>query len=334
MTARMRIYEPERHFLRVRNFLNETYCAFPHPCNWGLERWNYARYFVAPMLGAEGTETGVPEGSLKAIALWESLVRIWEDENGRIIGVTCIEHPHNQHSGFGEIFIQRHPDRLDLIEEMVSVGEELYADPKRGRAHMWAFDSDEALNRVLAARGFVRKDDSAFGYLEYSFGEIPKAALPDGYTLQSMAEENDIEKRREIFGRGFNHEDPRDWPCAFAYEELQRAPDYHKENDLVIVAPNGDYAACAIVWHDDVNKVGHLEPLGTHPEHRRKGLAKAILCEGIRRLQGLGSTWMPMENGGEPFYHAFGFVEKGTQYAWIKDFDAGAQAAATASKTK
>ena len=46
MTARMRPYQPETDFIRIRDFLNETYCRFPWTCNWGMERWNYARYFL------------------------------------------------------------------------------------------------------------------------------------------------------------------------------------------------------------------------------------------------------------------------------------------------
>jgi len=320
MTARMRSYEPDRDFIRVRDFLNDTYCAFPYPYNWGLERWNYARYFVAPMLGSYGTDVGTPEGSLKAIELWESLVRVWEGADGQIVGVSCIEHPDPTHPGFGEIFVQRHPDHLDLIEEMIAVGEELYMDPHRRRTHVWAFDCDTDLIAVLGTRGYERKDESAAGFLGYTFAEVPELALPEGYVLRSMADGIDIEKRREIFGRGFDHEDPKEWPSAFAYEELMRAPDYRNEHDLYIVAPDGGYAACAIVWYDDVNRVGHLEPLGTHPEHRRKGLAERIVWEGIRRLKAQGATWMPMGGGFEPFYRAFGFVEKGTQFAWIKTF--------------
>lgn len=319
MTARMRTYEPDCDFLRVRDFLNETYTAFPHPYNWGMERWNYARYFVAPMLGSYGIDLGTPEGSVNAIRLWEDMVRLWEDDAGEIVGVTCIEHPDPTHSGFGELFIQRHPDHPDLLEEMVAVGEELYADPNRNRAHIWAFETDEELNRVLRSRGFIRKEDSDAGYLELQFGDVPESRLPEGYTLRSMADQVDIEKRREIFGRGFNHEDPREWPSAFSYEELMRAPDYCREHDLYIVAPDGAYAACAIVWHDRVNRVGHLEPLGTHPDHRRKRLAEQILWEGIRRLKTKGATWMPMSGGFEPFYRAFGFEKKAMQYAWIKN---------------
>jgi len=31
---------PERDFLRVRDFLVDTYTAFDAPVNWGIERWN------------------------------------------------------------------------------------------------------------------------------------------------------------------------------------------------------------------------------------------------------------------------------------------------------
>jgi len=320
MTARMRNYEHDRDFIRVRDFLNRTYTAFATPLNWGLERWNYARYFVAPMLGSYGTETGAPEGSLNAIRLWEDTARVWEDDEGDIVGVTCIEHPDETHPGFGEIFVQRHPDHLGLLDEMIAFGEETYVHPERNRVHIWVYDDDQDLIDVVRARGFERKDEPVSHYLEYTFGELPELDLPEGFRLFSMAEENDIERRREIFGRSFDHEDPKEWPSAFAYRELQRAPDYRKEQDLVVAAPDGTYVACCIVWYDAVNQIGHLEPLGTHPDYRKMGLATQIQYEGMRRLKALGATRMPMTGGFEPFYRAVGFVERGIQHPWIKEF--------------
>jgi len=319
MTAGIRDYEPDRDFIRVRDFLNQTYAAFPLPYNWGLDRWNYARYFVAPMLGSYGTDRGTPEGSLEAIRLWEEMVRIWEDDAGRIVGVTCIEHPDPTHSGYGEIFVQRHPDHPDLLGEMIAVGEDLYVHPEKSRVYTWAFDGDEDLIATLETRGFERRDEPVSRFLDCELRGFEQKSLPAQYTLQSMAEENDVEKRREIFGRSFDHENPKEWPSAFAYRELQKAPDYRKEHDLVIVAPDGAYAACCIVWLDTVNRIGHLEPLGTHPDHRRKGLAEGIVREGIRRLKAKGATRMPMTGGFEPFYRAFGFVERGTMHPWIKE---------------
>ncbi len=86
------------------------------------------------------------------------------------------------------------------------------------------------------------------------------------------------------------------------------------------MAPDGTYAACCIVWHDEVNRVGHLEPLGTHPDYRRMGLATQIQFEGMRRLQTLGATHMPMTSGFEPFYRAIGFEQQRAQRPWIKTF--------------
>jgi predicted N-acetyltransferase YhbS len=320
MTTRTKTYDPENDFLRVRDFLKATYAQFPFPCNWGLERWNYARYFVAPMLGAYGTEDGTPEGSLKAIRLWEDLVRIWEDDAGEIVGVTCIEHPDPKSRQYGEIFLQRHPERLDLLEEMIVFGEETYVNPDLNRVYIWAYDDDANLIGVIRQRGFARREEPCSHHLEYVIGDLPPQNLPEGFRLQSMADENDIEKRREIFGRGFNHEDPKDWPSAFAYKELQKAPDYHFENDLVIIAPDGTYVACCLVWYDDVNRVAHLEPLGTHPDYRRKGLATQIQLAALRRAKNLGATRMPMTGGFEPFYRAFGFEERRAEHPWVKEF--------------
>ncbi len=319
MTARRRTYHPKRDFLRIRDFLNQTYTAFPGPYNWGLDRWNYARYFVAPMLGADGTDAADTDGERKAIAFWEAQVRVWEDEEGEIAGVTCIEHPDPTHSGHGEIFVQRHPQHVDLLDEMVAFAETHYAHPETGRTFVWIYDDDEDLLEVVRQRGFERREAPVCHHLEYTFGDLGRLALPAGFRLISMAEENDIEKRREIFGRGFNHEDPAEWPSAFSYRELQKAPDYSFEHDLVIVAPDGTYAACCIVWYDAVNRIGHLEPLGTHPAYRRMGLATQIQLEGMRRLQAKGATRLPMTGGFEPFYRAIGFEERRTGRLWVKE---------------
>lgn len=321
MIAERRNYEPNSNFVRIRDFLAKKYDAFPGPFNWGIERWNYARYFVAPMIGAYGKEPdAADEASLKAISLWEDLVRVWEDDDGNIIGVTCIEHPDPSDRQYGEIFVQRHPEHLDLLEEMIVFGEAHYMNPQMKRVFTWAYDDDADLIAVLKDRGYERKDEPVSHHLEYTFGKFPELELPDGFRLLSMAEENNIDKRREIFGRGFNHEAPKEWPSAYSYRELQKAPDYRKEHDLFIVAPDGTYAACCIVWYDEVNHVGHLEPLGTHPKYRRMGLATQIQFEGMRRLKALGATCMPMTGGFEPFYRAIGFAEQRSQHPWIKQF--------------
>jgi len=37
-----------------------------------------------------------------------------------------------------------------------------------------------------------------------------------------------------------------------------------------------------------LTKIGHFEPVGTHPDFQRKGLGKSLLFEGLRRLKSEG----------------------------------------------
>lgn len=181
MTARRMAYEPDRDFMRVRGFLNETYSAFATPVSWALERWNYARHFIAPMIGAYGKEGDPQEYGRAAIALWEKLVRVWEDDSGEIVGATCIEHPDPSHQGFGEIFVQRHPEHLELLEEMIAFGEEHYVHPERNRVCLWVYEDDADLIDVLAGRGYERRDEPVAHHLEYVFSDLPDLKLPEGF---------------------------------------------------------------------------------------------------------------------------------------------------------
>jgi predicted N-acetyltransferase YhbS len=319
MIAHHRRYKPEQDFLRIRDFLVKTYQAFGKPLNWRLERWNYARYFVAPMLGAYGQEEPDPEDSLKAIRFWEDTIGVWENEEHGIVGVVNMEHPDPEHPGFGEAFFQRHPQYSLLLDEMLDYAEATMINKKTNTLYIYIYDHDEPFQALVQQRGY-EKDEKDFGYdSEFVIKDLPEQGLPEGYVIRSMAQENNIELRREIFGRAFNHPDPSEWPSAFSYEELQKAPDYRKDLDLYIVGPDGKYVSCCIVWYDSRNRMGILEPVGTHPDFRGRGLGREVVLEGIRRAAALGAekVWV---GSGQRFYEAIGFQKKYTCYRWTKKF--------------
>jgi len=286
--------------------------------NWRIERWNYARYFVAPFLGAYGSEHPNVEGSQQAIRFWEDTVGVWENGAGEIAGVVNIEHPVTSHPDFGEVFFQRHPQYEFLLEEMLDYAEENLANKEKNRIVAFAYDYDGAFQELLRRRGY-QKDAERPGYgSEFFIKERPEQTLPTGYAIRSMADENDVERRRKIFGLGFNHPDPKEWPTAFAYEELQRAPDYRRELDLYVVNPDGEYVACCIAWYDDLNRMGILEPVATHPDFRRRGFGRAVVMEGVRRVAALGAETVQVGSG-QPFYEAIGFQKKFMGYCWTKE---------------
>jgi ribosomal protein S18 acetylase RimI-like enzyme len=69
-----------------------------------------------------------------------------------------------------------------------------------------------------------------------------------------------------------------------------QSPVYVPKHELFVMSPQGQVAAFCIVWTDDLTKVGHFEPVGTHPDFQRKGLGKSLLFEAMRRLKSEGMT--------------------------------------------
>jgi nitroreductase len=65
---------------------------------------------------------------------------------------------------------------------------------------------------------------------------------------------------------------------------------YRRDLDLVAAAPNGDIASFGGVWYDDVTRSADIEPVGTYGPYQRRGLARAVMLEGLRRVKRLGAT--------------------------------------------
>jgi ribosomal protein S18 acetylase RimI-like enzyme len=81
-----------------------------------------------------------------------------------------------------------------------------------------------------------------------------------------------------------NRDDPT-W-----YRNIQTAPLYRRDLDLVAIAPDGAIAAFCTIWFDDVTRSAYFEPVATVPAHQRRGLGKALMTEGLHRLQRMGAT--------------------------------------------
>lgn len=320
-TVRKR-YDPSRDFGRVRDFLADTFALYGGPFNWPLDRWNFCRYFVIPIHTFQNSRRfGVPTqegaGGRDELPFWEKAVFVWEDEAGDIVAVL-----HTENEEPGEAWLQIHPDWTALYGEMVACAEEHLADRADGLGYVKLYVQDGSeLERVARAGGY-RKLDCRLRYLEYRIGDIPPPQLPEGSTIRSVADEDDVEKRRVLRGLAFgDRRAPSQWPPASAFRTMQQAPDYRADLDLLAVAPSGEYAAFATLWLDQANRYGNFEPVGTHVDYRGRGLGGALLLEGLRRIAALGATrsFMASDN---PFYRKVGFVETEWSYSpWIKYFE-------------
>jgi ribosomal protein S18 acetylase RimI-like enzyme len=322
MQAAFRTYDPTQDFMRIRAFLIDTYALYGGPHNWLIDRWNFCRYVVVPLHTFYNVQYfGVPTQTHRPIRdelpLWESTIGIWENARGEIVGVV-----HSENEEPGEAWIQIHPDYAALYDDMVTYIESnlINVVGDIGYVKLYVNESSE-LRHVASSRGYKKLERSATSHLEYTVADAPSPELPEGFVIRSVREEDDVDKRRRAKAIAFGaHYCPSDWPSASAFEEVQRAPDYRKDLDLFVVAPNGEYAAFCTVWMDEQNGYGNFEPVGTHVEYQRMGLGRALLMEGFHRMAEYGATRSYMDSGSE-FYRRVGFRPTDYSYCpWIKYF--------------
>ena len=99
-----------------------------------------------------------------------------------------------------------------------------------------------------------------------------------------------------------------------------QCPSFRQHLDLVAVAPDGDFAAYVGIPFDHVNRRGIFEPVCTHPNHRQKGLAKALMQEALLRLERMDAVDVTVETGdaipANALYNSMGFTrtEKGCHW--------------------
>jgi ribosomal protein S18 acetylase RimI-like enzyme len=91
---------------------------------------------------------------------------------------------------------------------------------------------------------------------------------------------------------------------AATLSDLQSAWPYDRRLHLVAEAPDGSLAASCIVWFDATSRVGAIEPLGVHPEHRRRGLAGALCHYAIAQVRARQGREVVIHPRGDPGYPA------------------------------
>lgn len=158
-----------------------------------------------------------------------------------------------------------------------------------------ALEDDRDRLDVLVERGYSRPGDYKwYVYNVVELGdEMPPSELPPGYALRTV-EAGDLHERvevhREVWAPSRVTEE--------SYRNVMRAWPYRSDLDCVVVTAAGSFAAYALCWYDPQNRVAELEPVGTHPAHRRKGLGAAVCRFALERLRDAGARHAIVYAGG------------------------------------
>ncbi|MGB9357817.1 MAG: GNAT family N-acetyltransferase [Acidimicrobiia bacterium] len=300
MSVTIRHYDHATDYHDVNDFLVETYIRGDTFANWLQPRWEY-------MHAHEYTQSLPIERFGVA------------EEHGEIVGIIHFEHDP------ALIYLQLRPDRRDTASDLLAyAGEHLGGDStafEREVIALYVNDFDESLREVATAHGFRPSADHGEVHARYVLArKIPKAPLPRGFHLQSLADENDLAQIAGVLWRGFEHdgEVPESGPAAQG--ESQQTPGFRRDLTIVAVAPDGTYASYAGMWFVPENRVAYVEPVATDPAYRRMGLARAAVSEALRRVVDLGAdvAWVGSD---QPLYLDMGFTPQFRTDLWVRALD-------------
>jgi mycothiol synthase len=139
---------------------------------------------------------------------------------------------------------------------------------------------------ILQVQGYVASNEPAFYYTMRSLQiPIPRSNLPIGFTMRSVAGEEEAEVVQAVHASAFGSI----WQPG-EYRNVMRTPGFHVDRELVVVAPDGRFAAFLSYWIDPISKSGLFEPVGCHKDFQRLGLTRALMYEGMRRMISHGMT--------------------------------------------
>ncbi len=186
-----------------------------------------------------------------------------------------------------------------------------------GSAKAWitseALSCDTPRRDILASRGYIADPEPDFFVTTRSLqGDIPVSVLPDGFSIRAVAGEHEADAVQAAHASAFG----RAWQPG-EYLQVMRSASFQSARELVVVAPDGRLAAFLVYWIDPISKSGLFEPVGCHPEFQRRGLTRALLYEGLRRMAAQGMTMAlvvheaPDDNpASTALYRSVGFTPK------------------------
>ncbi len=179
-------------------------------------------------------------------------------------------------------------------------------------------DDDGERRSVLEERGYRRADAGDVRFwqrIDPSFD----APMPDGFRVNAVRGADDIERRVYVQHNSFESSTA----TPDVWRALAELPGYRRDLDLVVIAPDGTGAAGCTIWYDEANRAGEFEPVGTSRAFQRRGIGKALLAEGLRRLYAFGAEEAIVRTNitnapAIALYRSAGFHLTATQHRWEK----------------
>jgi GNAT superfamily N-acetyltransferase len=266
----------EDDFWRARNFLREVFLLNDRlEYSWHVARLDYWRWhYILTCNICRSVEAGMA---------------LWETPDGRTIAAI-------NHLGGSELRLHVHPQfySANLEHEMLAYAEENYfATAEDGRRYIYLpiFQDDMRRQELVQSRGYKKQEGWGHHYRRDLDSPIADVSIPAGYVIRSMGGAEEYPARSWCSWRAFHNDEPdSNYDGDYSwYANLQSAPLYRRDLD-VVAAYKDTIAAFCTIFYDDYTRSAVTVLVGVAAEHWRRGLGKAVMTEGFKRLKAIGCT--------------------------------------------
>jgi predicted N-acetyltransferase YhbS len=227
--------------------------------------------------------------------------------NGKIVGLTLYDH------GLGEAFYCVDMDYEGIKSQLIDFAiDNLNLN---GEIRLALPDGDLGYQQSAAQKGFISTTEK----IPTSRIDINDSVytLPKGYTIMSFADKSfDADKYFDAIWKGFENKRERTEADNVKIREGFDKPYFDPDLRILVVAPNGDYAAHCGMWCIPGSEYAYVEPVFTLPEYRKLGLGKAAVLEGVSRCGKLGAKHAYVLSS-QQFYYNIGFYPYQNDIWWV-----------------
>lgn len=200
---------------------------------------------------------------------------IWEMD-GKPVAWGWIQKP-------GELICQVDPDFPEMAKDVIDWFDKI---TKTNEQKVTVLETESHLISAL--------EDSLFNPLAENPEVLTKISLdscsfpvqlPDKFKGRHIKGSEDLTNRVAVHKAAFHGSRVTEE----SYLNVMNTYPYDSSLDWVIESPNGEFVASCLIWFDEDNKVGLLEPVGTDPRFRRMGLASSVCKLALNALRDKGA---------------------------------------------
>lgn len=227
--------------------------------------------------------------------------RLWFDTDGHMVGYALVDHYNN-------LLFEFEPQAFSpkIEGEIMAWGVTCIQRLMKEQGETLTLDAScraDDLERMafLTRQGFEQQRECSLHMLRPLAQPIPKPVLPEGFTVRHVSGEEEVEALVALHRAATGTEN-------MTVEErlaMMHGTEYDPELDLLAVAPDGRLAAycvCSISQEENSRtgrNEGYTDPVGTHPDFQRCGLARALMLTGLHALKQRGMDFAALGTSSE-----------------------------------